>query len=130
MGEASASELGLRFFLLRIWHETALRACRSTWEDVLTGSAQNNHIPLKISTNAGHFLCDYIYFNSLAQCYKSNERRRVAFLHVPAVKPEPVHQYEASIATGREIAIQLIRSIVESEVSKNEAGTQVEAELR
>lgn len=49
---------------------------------------------------------------------------------MPAVKPDPVHQYEASIATGREITIQLIRSIVESEVSKNDAGLQVEAELR
>ncbi|KAF3768996.1 hypothetical protein M406DRAFT_43866 [Cryphonectria parasitica EP155] len=78
----------------------------------------NNEIPLKVSTNAGRFLCDYIYFNSLAQCFKNSERRRVAFLHVPAAKPDPAPEYEEHIATGREIAIQLIRSIVESELAR------------
>ncbi|CAN8099401.1 unnamed protein product [Discula destructiva] len=80
----------------------------------------NNHIPLNISTNAGHFLCDYIYFNSLALCFKANERRRVAFLHVPAHKPEPEYKYEKHIKTGSEIATQLIRSIVESEISRTD----------
>lgn len=79
---------------------------------------QTNHIPLNISTNAGHFLCDYIYFNSLAQCFKANETRRVAFLHVPAAKPEPDYLYEEHIKVGREIATQLIRSVVESELSR------------
>lgn len=78
---------------------------------------QNNLIPLKLSTNPGHFLCDYIFFNSLAHCFKANERRRVAFLHVPAHKPDPVQQYEEHVKTGTEIATQLIRSIVESEIS-------------
>lgn len=72
---------------------------------------------MKISQDAGHFLCDYIYFNSLANCYKANERRKVAFMHVPAVKPVPLDVYQESIDLGREIAIQLLRSIVESELT-------------
>ncbi|PSS03693.1 hypothetical protein BD289DRAFT_158247 [Coniella lustricola] len=76
-----------------------------------------NSIPLRLSTNAGRFLCDYIYFNSLAECFKNGERRRVAFLHVPAAKTDPLAEYDQHITTGKEIAIQLIRSIVESEVA-------------
>lgn len=90
---------------------------RARWEQHLP----NNHIPLKISTNAGHFLCDYIYFNSLAECFKAQQRRTVAFLHVPAAKAEPENLYKEAIATGREIAIQLIRSIMESELSREPA---------
>lgn len=83
---------------------------------------QNNRIPLKLSTNPGHFLCDYIFFNSLAHCFKANERRRVAFLHVPAHKPNPEQQYDAHVKTGTEIATQLIRSIVESELAGGSGG--------
>lgn len=86
--------------------------------NVLTRGSQHNQIPLLVSTNAGHFLCDYIYFNSLAQCFKANETRRVAFLHVPAAKAAPEDHYEEHIKVGREIATQLIRSIVESELSR------------
>lgn len=81
---------------------------------------QNNHIPLKVSTNAGNFLCDYIYFNSLAQCFRAKQRSTVAFLHVPAAKAEPEQQYQDAVATGREVAIQLIRSIMESELSRED----------
>lgn len=95
-----------------------LKPGREIGELLTRCAAQNNHIPLRVSTNAGRFLCDYIYFNSLAECSKRGERRRVAFLHVPAVKPEPCPDYGEHIATGREVAIQLIRSIVESELSR------------
>ncbi|KUI62930.1 Pyroglutamyl-peptidase 1 [Cytospora mali] len=47
----------------------------------------------------------------------AQERRRVAFMHVPAVKPLPADAYQESIDLGREIAIQLLRSIVESELA-------------
>lgn len=53
----------------------------------------------------------------MAACYKAQERRRVAFLHVPAVKSVPAYRYQESIDLGREIAIQLLRSIVESELA-------------
>lgn len=86
-------------------------------------SWQHNQIPLMVSSNAGHFLCDYIFFNSLAQCFKANETRRVAFLHVPAAKAAPEDLYEGHIKVGREIATQLIRSVVESELSKPNLAT-------
>lgn len=47
-------------------------------------------------------------------------------MHVPAVRPEPADLYSESIDLGREIAIQLLRSIVESELESSEASTAVE----
>lgn len=48
-------------------------------------------------------------------------------MHVPAVRPEPADLYRESIDLGREIAIQLLRSLVESELGGS--GEGVEAEL-
>lgn len=90
------------------------------------GNLQGN-LTLKSSVDAGHFLCDYIYFNSLAYCHRAEERKRVLFMHVPAVRPEPADLYRESIDLGREIAIQLLRSLVESESS--DSGEGVVAEL-
>ncbi|KAK3941499.1 putative pyroglutamyl peptidase type I [Diplogelasinospora grovesii] len=75
---------------------------------------------LRISEDAGHFLCDFIYFSSLAHLYKAGERRRVVFLHVPC------EGSEAQLATGTGLAYQLIRSIAESEVVRR-ARTRKEA---
>ena len=85
-----------------------------------------NNLTLKSSEDAGHFLCDYIYFNSLANCHRADERKRVLFMHVPAVRPEPSDLYSESIDLGREVAIQLLRSLVESELSASEANAEVE----
>jgi pyrrolidone-carboxylate peptidase len=79
---------------------------------------------LRISEDAGHYLCDFIYFSSLAHLYKAGERRRVLFLHVPS------DASEHSIATGRELLLQLVRSVVESELAtreKEKAGAGVNA---
>lgn len=69
---------------------------------------------LRISEDAGHYLCDFIYFSSLAHLERAGERRRVLFLHVPS------DASEHSIATGRELLLQLVRSVVESEMAKRE----------
>lgn len=95
----------------------SFQQCHAYRGSMLTPITKSD-LTLKVSQDAGHFLCDYIYFNSLATCYKAQERRRVAFLHVPAVKHVPVDLYQESIDLGREIAIQLLRSIVESELTK------------
>lgn len=89
------------------------------------GDSQGN-LTLKSSEDAGHFLCDYTYFNSLANCHRAEQRKRVLFMHVPAVRPEPEDLYRESIDLGREIAIQLLRSLVESELSASEAGAGAE----
>lgn len=93
-------------------------------------SRQNLDFALKVSHDAGHFLCDFTYFNSLAYCYKAQKRRQAAFLHVPASRAEPVDQYVKDIDRGREVVLQLIRSIVESEVARPEANLCATGELK
>jgi pyroglutamyl-peptidase len=61
-----------------------------------------------VSEDAGRYLCDFIYFSSLAYLTKMEEDRRVVFFHVP------VESDEAHIATGIDAAIELIRGIVQS----------------
>jgi len=68
------------------------------------------HLDLRISEDAGHYLCDFIYFSSLAHLYKAGEERKVLFLHVPS------DASEHSVAIGRELVLQLVRSVVESEM--------------
>ncbi|KAL0939208.1 Pyroglutamyl-peptidase 1 [Colletotrichum truncatum] len=67
---------------------------------------------LRISEDAGLYLCDFIYFSSLAHLWKQQKHRRVVFLHVPS------DASEESVARGTELTVQLIRSIVESELEK------------
>lgn len=47
-------------------------------------------------------------------------------MHVPAVRPEPSDLYRESIDLGREVAIQLLRSLVESELSDSQASAETE----
>lgn len=68
---------------------------------------------LRISEDAGRYLCDFIYYSSLAELWKLQRPRKVVFLHVPA---DASHQ---SIEKGRELTVNLIRSIVESEMDKS-----------
>ncbi|KAK1545592.1 hypothetical protein CPAR01_03094 [Colletotrichum paranaense] len=75
---------------------------------------------LRISEDAGHYLCDFIYFSSLAHLWKAQKHRRVTFLHVPS------DASEASVSRGTELAIQLIRSIAESELSRRRKGGEEE----
>ncbi|TDZ29910.1 Pyroglutamyl-peptidase 1 [Colletotrichum spinosum] len=67
---------------------------------------------LRISEDAGHYLCDFIYFSSLAHLWKAQKHRRVVFLHVPS------DASEEAVARGTELTVQLIRSVVESELEK------------
>lgn len=68
---------------------------------------------LRISNDAGHFLCDFVYYSSLAHLQKANRPRKVVFLHVPS------HSTDAFIRQGRELTMNLIRAIVESEAARN-----------
>jgi len=63
---------------------------------------------VRISEDAGRYLCDFIYYSSLAHLTKKGEKRRVVFLHVP------VDSDEAAIQTGIEVTIELIRGLVQS----------------
>lgn len=66
-------------------------------------------LDLRISDDPGRYLCDFIYYSSLSQLYKEQRPRKVIFFHVPA------DATEAAVARGRELAVNLIRSLVESE---------------
>ena len=67
-------------------------------------------VDLRISEDAGHYLCDYTYYSSLAHLWKQQREKKVTFFHVPA------DASAASISLGKELAINLIRAMVESEV--------------
>lgn len=65
---------------------------------------------LRVSEDAGRYMCDFIYYSSLARRWRQGRPRRVTFLHVPA------DASDRTVALGRELAVNLIRAIVESEV--------------
>ncbi|KAF5665912.1 pyroglutamyl-peptidase 1 [Fusarium heterosporum] len=78
---------------------------------------------LRISEDAGHFLCDFIYYSSLSELWKLQRPRKALFLHVPA------DSSPASIEKGRELTLNLIRSVVESEILvKNKPQKEQDAE--
>lgn len=69
-----------------------------------------------LSEDAGNYLCDYIYFNSLAWCGRRSGRldggkasdRPVLFLHVPA-ESDP-----AMLEKGQQVVMALIEAMVEN----------------
>ena len=65
-------------------------------------------IDVRVSEDAGRYLCDFIYFSSLAHLEKRGEERRVVFFHVP------VDVDEKSIRTGIDAVVELIRAMVQS----------------
>ncbi|KAI1339611.1 putative pyroglutamyl peptidase type I [Xylariaceae sp. FL0016] len=69
-------------------------------------------LSLKVSEDAGRYLCDFIYYSSLAHLYKQQRPRRVVFLHVP------LHSDDQSLTRGREVLLNLVRSIAESELAR------------
>ncbi len=67
---------------------------------------------LRLSEDAGHYLCDFMYFSSLAHLYKQQRAKRVLFFHVP------LHADEESVSRGKELVLELIRSICEAGLRK------------
>jgi len=63
---------------------------------------------IRVSEDAGRYLCDFIYYSSLSYLLKKEEEKRVVFLHVP------VEADEAALKTGVEVTIELIRALVQS----------------
>lgn len=65
---------------------------------------------VRISTDAGNFLCGFIYYNSLAHYYSIKEDERpVVFLHVPDLTSS-----EDKMKEGWEVTVALIKALVES----------------
>lgn len=74
-------------------------------------------LDLRISEDAGNYLCDFIYYSSQAILYKEQRKRNVVFFHVPAVASEE------NVTRGRMLAENLIRAIAESEMNKKMRAT-------
>jgi pyroglutamyl-peptidase len=68
---------------------------------------------IRISEDAGRYLCDYIYYSSLAHLFRKGQERRVVFLHIP------VESNDAAVKAGVEITLELIRALVQSGRMKN-----------
>lgn len=65
---------------------------------------------VRLSPDAGNFMCGFIYYNSLAHYYSvSREERPVVFLHVPDLSSS-----EEKLHEGWEVAVALIKALVES----------------
>ncbi|MCJ1317358.1 hypothetical protein MMC15_002681 [Xylographa vitiligo] len=67
-------------------------------------------LPLRLSTDAGHYLCEFIYYTGLVEYWRRDPRgeRPVLFLHVPkGVEAEDVDR-------GRRVAEGLIQAVVGS----------------
>ncbi|KAI1821909.1 putative pyroglutamyl peptidase type I [Xylaria intraflava] len=75
------------------------------------------NLGLRVSEDAGHYLCDFIYFSSMAHLWKQQRPKKVVFLHVP------LHPDQESIDRGVELVLTLVRSIVESELGKKQTGS-------
>jgi hypothetical protein len=70
---------------------------------------------VRISTDAGNFLCGFIYYNSLAHYFNIKEDERpVVFLHVPDLSSS-----QDKLREGWETTVALIKALVES---RREAG--------
>ncbi|KAH7085239.1 pyroglutamyl peptidase-like protein type I [Paraphoma chrysanthemicola] len=75
------------------------------------GNASDDDSPdVRLSPDAGNFLCGFIYYNSLAHYYSIKEDERpVAFLHVPDLTYS-----EDKLREGWDVAVALIKALVES----------------
>lgn len=85
-----------------------------TWADAhlpAYAQIQSTDAPdVRLSPDAGNFLCGFTYWNSLAHYYSMNEDERpVVFMHVPDLSDS-----DEMLDTGRDVTIALIKALVES----------------
>ncbi|RAL17674.1 putative pyroglutamyl peptidase type I [Aspergillus homomorphus CBS 101889] len=63
---------------------------------------------LRISNDAGRYLCEFIFYTSLSLAYREGQDRNVVFFHVPGSCTDE------DVAAGKEAAIALIKALVTS----------------
>ncbi|KAJ5949196.1 Peptidase C15 pyroglutamyl peptidase I [Penicillium verhagenii] len=63
-------------------------------------------LDLRISHDAGHYLCDFIFYTSMALATQQGQDRNILFFHVPGASED------ADIKRGREITLALIKAMV------------------
>jgi pyroglutamyl-peptidase len=101
--------------LLSLWQGHSSVSEEQLWSfGLLLTILPKEYDDLRISEDAGHYLCDFIYYSSLSELWKHQRPRKTVFLHVPA------DASPSSVERGRDLTLNLIRSIVESEmIAKN-----------
>lgn len=83
---------------------------RENLEYASANTQQEGPLDVRLSPDAGNFLCGFTYYNSLAHYYHmSEDERPVAFLHVPDLSGS-IEQ----LVNGRGVTIALIKALVES----------------
>ena len=87
-------------------------AFHDSFTDSRVNTLRQHDLDLRISDDAGRYLCDFIYYSSLAHLWKQQRPRKVLFFHVPA------EATERNLETGRELLLNLVRAVVESEVTR------------
>ncbi|RAH45673.1 putative pyroglutamyl peptidase type I [Aspergillus brunneoviolaceus CBS 621.78] len=63
---------------------------------------------VRISNDAGRYLCEFIFYSSLSLAYQEGQDRNVVFFHVPGSCTDE------HIAAGKDAAIALIKALVTS----------------
>ncbi|KAL2870994.1 putative pyroglutamyl peptidase type I [Aspergillus lucknowensis] len=71
-----------------------------SWQALSPSSAD-----LRISEDAGRYLCEFIFYTSLSLALQEGRDRNVAFFHVPS------SCCDEDIETGREVAVALIKCL-------------------
>jgi pyrrolidone-carboxylate peptidase len=61
---------------------------------------------VRISDDAGRYLCEFIFYSSLALAYEQRQPQSVVFLHIPSATDD------ASLELGTEAAVALIKTAV------------------
>ncbi|KAJ6008116.1 hypothetical protein N7540_012092 [Penicillium herquei] len=70
-------------------------------------------LDLRISHDAGHYLCDFIFYTSLSLAMQKGQDRNVLFLHVPGASED------ADVERGREITLALIKTMITCWIDEN-----------
>ncbi|OGM50479.1 pyroglutamyl peptidase type I [Aspergillus bombycis] len=78
----------------------------SAWKSFVSPGAD-----VRISEDAGRYLCEFIFYTSLAQAFQQGQNRNVVFFHVPGSCADE------DIERGTDIAAGLIKALVTSWVS-------------
>ncbi|OQN99798.1 hypothetical protein B0A48_14568 [Cryoendolithus antarcticus] len=95
---------------------TAYDQIMAAWRKNVEAQTAFGDLDVRPSDDPGHYLCDYIYFNSLAWFARkggssenaNGKKRPVLFLHVPADSDD------ASLKKGVAVTEALLRAIAES----------------
>lgn len=68
---------------------------------------------VRLSQDAGRYLCEFIFYTSMALALQKGQDRNVVFFHVPALCEDE------DVALGREVTIALIKALVSSWIDQN-----------